>query len=186
MLDALLKTYGRSDLCDRAVRAAATHANDGRDLHAAELAAVEAEVGKAEASIERYLRAFEDNTMPEARCSERVRVLGKELAALRARRDELGDALDATAAVPPSEEVLAELRARIAEAIDKGTDAERKVLVQALVHEVNRHRPTTSNRSSGIDADAFAPWKVLVCFTRVLGGALRVLVPRAWVAKFHP
>ncbi len=137
VLGALLKTYGQSDLFDRAVRAAAAHANDGRDLHVAELAAVEAKIDKAEASIERYLRAFEDETMPENQCGERVRVLGKELAALRARRDELADALDATAVVPPSEEVLAELRTRIAEAIDKGSDADRKVLLQALVHEVS-------------------------------------------------
>ncbi len=69
VLGALLKTYGRSDLFDRAVRAAAAHANDGRDLHVAELAAVEAKIDKAEASIERYLRAFEDDTMPEAQCA---------------------------------------------------------------------------------------------------------------------
>ena len=33
--------------------------------------------------------------------------------------------------------MLTELRTRIQEAIDTGTDAERKVLLQALVHEVS-------------------------------------------------
>jgi hypothetical protein len=42
------------------------------------------------------------------------------------RRDDLAEVLDATAVLPPSESLLRELRARIKEAIDSGTDAERK------------------------------------------------------------
>jgi site-specific DNA recombinase len=137
VLNALLATYERHDLFDRAVTAAASHADDSRELHASELAAVEAKIARAEDSIERYLRAFEDKTMPEAQCGERVRKLGRELAELRARRDELAETLDADTTVPPSPEVLAELRRRIAEAIDTGTDAERKALLQALVQQVN-------------------------------------------------
>lgn len=38
--------------------------------------------------------------------------------------------------MPPSKEVLAELRTRTEEAIDTGSDAERKALSQALVQEV--------------------------------------------------
>jgi site-specific DNA recombinase len=136
VLDALLATYERHDLFDQAVNAAAAHADDSRELLAAELEATEAKIVKAEDAIERYLRAFEDKTMPEAQCGERVRKLGRELAELRARRDELAETLEDGAVVPPSPEVLAELRGRIAEAIDTGTDAERKLLLQALVHEV--------------------------------------------------
>jgi site-specific DNA recombinase len=137
VLGALLATYGRHDLFDQAVQAAAAHANDNRDLRADELAAVDAKIGKTEESIERYLRAFEEGTMPEAQCGQRVRDLGQQLTELRARRDDLAEALDTEAVLPPSEAVLNELRARIQEAIDGGTDAERKVLLQSLVHNVS-------------------------------------------------
>jgi hypothetical protein len=75
--------------------------------------------------------------MPEAQCGPRVRELGQQLMELRARRDNLDEDLDTPAVEPPSEAVVAELRTRIEEAIDTGTDAERKVLLQALVHEVS-------------------------------------------------
>lgn len=39
--------------------------------------------------------------------------------------------------VPPSAKVPGHLRTRIAEAIEDGTDAERKALLQALVQEVD-------------------------------------------------
>jgi hypothetical protein len=75
--------------------------------------------------------------MPEAQCGTRVRDLGQQLVELRARRDDLAASLDAATVRPPSKAALAQLRTRIAEAIDNGTDAERKVLLQALVHEVS-------------------------------------------------
>jgi site-specific DNA recombinase len=137
ILGSLLATYRRHDLFDRAVRVAAASVDDSRDMHAAELAAVEARVVKAEGSLERYLRAFEEGTMPEVQCGARVRELGKELADLRLRRDELADLVDDVEVVPPSEEVLAEVRGRVAEAIERGTDAERKALLQALVANVS-------------------------------------------------
>jgi DNA-binding FadR family transcriptional regulator len=65
-----------------------------------------------------------------------VRELSQQLADLRARHDELTEAIDASTAVPPSREVLAELHSRIADAIETGTPAEQKSLVQALVAEV--------------------------------------------------
>lgn len=136
VLQSLLATYRRHDLFDKAVAAVAANADDGRDLRAAELATVEARIDKASLALDKYLRAFEDDTMPEAECGRRVRELGRELTELRARRDELAESLDTEVAVPPSREVLAELRTRIEEAIDTGSDAERKALLQALVQEV--------------------------------------------------
>ena len=75
--------------------------------------------------------------MPEAQCGPRVRELGQQLTELRARRDNLAETLHTAAVEPPSEAILAELRTRIHEAINSGTDAERKILLQALVHNVN-------------------------------------------------
>ena len=137
VLQALLSTYRRHDLFDRAVEAVAARADDGRELRAAELAAVEAKIDKTAQALDKYLRAFEDDTMPEAECGRRVRELGRELNDLRARRNELAESVEEDAAVPPSPEVLAELRTRIEDAIGTGSDAERKALLQALVQEVS-------------------------------------------------
>jgi site-specific DNA recombinase len=136
VLDSLLRTYRRGDLFDQAVRAVAARVADDRGERAAELGTLADKIAKAQASIDRYLRAFEDGTMPEAQCGARVRELSQQLLDLRARHDELTEAIEASSAVAPSAEVLAELRNRIADAIECGTPAEQKALVQALVAEV--------------------------------------------------
>lgn len=102
VLDALLATYRRRNLFDHAVQAAAAHADDNHELHAAELASAEAKIARPRMAIERYLRAFEGATIPEAQCGPRVRQLGQQLTELRARRDNLAEALDAAAIEPPS------------------------------------------------------------------------------------
>lgn len=55
VLDALLDTYGRYDLFERAVRAATDRAGALRSQHEQELAVTEAEIANAEAAIDRYL-----------------------------------------------------------------------------------------------------------------------------------
>jgi hypothetical protein len=59
VLDALRRTYERSDLIERAVLAARERAEGLRDQHEQELAFTDAEAAKAEEAIERYLGAFE-------------------------------------------------------------------------------------------------------------------------------
>jgi hypothetical protein len=49
------------------------------------------ELAKVDAGIDRYLRAFETGAMPEAICGTRVKALGSQSAALRARREVLSD-----------------------------------------------------------------------------------------------
>lgn len=137
ILRALLATYERHDLFDKAVHAAVARLDDSRDVRAGELAAADARIAKAEAAIERYLRAFEDGTMPEQQCGQRVRELGRELTDLRLRRDELAELVEEGRIVPPSQEVLDEVRRRVAEAIDQGSDAERKAVLQALVATIS-------------------------------------------------
>jgi site-specific DNA recombinase len=136
VLDSLLRTYRRGDLVDQAVQAVATRVSDDRNERAGELATLTDKIAKTQASIDRYLRAFEDGTMPEAQCGARVRELSQQLLDLRTRHDELTEALDASTVIPPCAEVLAELRDRITDAIETGTPAEQKLLVQALVAEV--------------------------------------------------
>ncbi|MGH9056442.1 MAG: zinc ribbon domain-containing protein [Acidimicrobiales bacterium] len=129
VLATLHATYRDSRIVHRAIRTATKHANAGRARQEAELAAIDA-------TIERYLQAFEDHTMPEARAGARVRQLNQRLNELRVARDRIATALDSPPLHAPGEEQLAELRGRIAEALDGGADPERKVLMQSLVHKI--------------------------------------------------
>lgn len=104
VIDSMLVTLARIDLIDAALDAALGEATAQRAAHTAELAAVETEIGKAEASIDRYPTAFENGTMSEATCVPRVDALGRKTAELRNRRDELGLLMDETRhrCVPPA------------------------------------------------------------------------------------
>jgi len=54
-----------------------------------ELKAVESDIQKRQATKQRYLRAFEANTLPEDECGGRLREIGQELHQLNARKAEL-------------------------------------------------------------------------------------------------
>ena len=122
-----------------------------------ELAAIDIELHKIEAGIDRYLRAFESGSMPEPVCSKRLKALGEQADALRSRRQELADATDVDTVVTPTEDDLTALRDRVADAVAKGSPTAVKVLLQALVHEIrvdSRHAiqpifrlPTLGERS---------------------------------------
>ena len=60
----------------------------------------------------------------------------QQLHELRVARDSGATALDSAPLYAPTEEQLAELRSRVAEAIDSGADPEGKVLLQSLVHKI--------------------------------------------------
>jgi DNA-binding transcriptional MerR regulator len=59
-----------------------------------ELAATETDLTKAEEAIERYLLAFENGSMPEATCSQRVQALAEKAAELREHRADLNAEAD--------------------------------------------------------------------------------------------
>jgi hypothetical protein len=107
-----------------------------------ELAALDAELAKVEVGIDRYLRAFETGAMPEAICGERVKALGSQSTALRARREVLSDEMDEADLTGPSPEELSVLRDRVAEALASGDPAPVKTLLQALIHEIRVDKPT--------------------------------------------
>jgi site-specific DNA recombinase len=64
VLDALVCTYDRTDLFDKAVAAARRRARAERSNRDQELAVIDAGITKAEDAIEHYLSAFEDGTPP--------------------------------------------------------------------------------------------------------------------------
>jgi site-specific DNA recombinase len=136
VLRALLDTYARTDLFARAAEAAAAAAGKGRRQREQELGSVTGEITKAEGALDRYLAAFEAGDLPQDACGKRVRQLNVRLAELRNRHQDLTDELEHDQIAPPSAGQLKALRAKIREAIDKGSPAAAKVLVQNLVQEI--------------------------------------------------
>jgi len=136
VVHSLLAAYDRVDLCTDAVEEAQRRAHLGHDRHQGELAALDAELAKVDAGIDRYLRAFETGAMPETLCGERVKALGAQSSALRARREQLADEMEEADLTAPTPEELSALRQRVTEAVENGPSASVKALLQALVHEI--------------------------------------------------
>ncbi|MGO8872891.1 MAG: hypothetical protein ACLQPH_16095 [Acidimicrobiales bacterium] len=89
-----------------------------------------------EPGIDRYLRAFEAGTMPEAICGERVKDLGAKAAALRASCLEMDAELTKAELVAPTSVELSEIRQRLEESVAGGSSALVKVLLHAHIHEI--------------------------------------------------
>ncbi len=135
-MDALLETYQRHHLIDRALAAGKDRAAALRCQQREELSVVDAELAKTEAAIERYLLAFEAGSLPEAVCGERVRNLGTKAGELLARRIELEyEVLDAETPTITRRE-LAKGRRHVADTIASGAPEAKKALLQALVAEI--------------------------------------------------
>ncbi|MDA8148487.1 MAG: recombinase zinc beta ribbon domain-containing protein [Actinomycetota bacterium] len=136
VLRSLLAAYDHVELFVAAVEEAQRRAALGQDRHQGELHAIEAELAKVDAGIERYLRAFETGAMPETLCGERVKALGAQATALRARREQLADVMEDADLIAPTPEELSALRERVAEAVAKGSPGQVKALFQALIHVI--------------------------------------------------
>ncbi len=136
VLDSLVATYARKDLIDDAVRAAHAASTAGRDRVAEQLAALNADISKTEAAVERYLCAFESGALTEGVCGQRVQHHAHRLTDLRTRRAALQADLDSTTVAAPTAADLDQLRRRIREALDTGPDHARKTVLQELVHEI--------------------------------------------------
>ena len=136
VLDALVCTYERTDLFDKAVSAARRRARVERANHEQELAVVDAGITKAEDAIERYLSAFETGTLSEAQCGKRLEGLAAKVRDLRERREELVAPMELASARAPDAGEIAAMRRHIVQAFTDGAVPARKALLQALVHEI--------------------------------------------------
>ncbi len=136
VLGSLLAAYDHVELFTTAVEEAQRRARLGQDRHQGELRALDAELARVDAGIDRYLRAFETGAMPETICGERVKALGAQATALRARREQLAEEMEDAELIAPAPEELAVLRQQVAEAVAKGSPGQVKALLQALIHEI--------------------------------------------------
>ena len=102
-----------------------------------ELTAVEAEVRKADEAMDRYFQAFEAGSMSEADCAPRLQALRRQLSELAERRAELMAQMDDEDDEPlPTASELIGVKEAIERALQSGTEAQRKVVMQKLVVEV--------------------------------------------------
>ncbi|HEV8529447.1 MAG TPA: hypothetical protein VGS60_18185 [Actinomycetes bacterium] len=88
-----------------------------------------------EAAIGRYRTAFENGTIDDRTCGERIRDLTARLTQLTARRDDLTDLLNSRPQ-PPSLATLDRLRSDQGRVLDRGTPGQRKAVIESHVAEI--------------------------------------------------
>jgi site-specific DNA recombinase len=134
-IDALLDTLTRTDLIDAAVAAHTARRDHHRTARADELAAVDAELDKTNAAIDRYLTAFENGNLDEDTCGQRVQTHASKATQLRARRAELADLL-AEPSPAPTPADLGALRDHIRDVLQAGNRPQTKALLHTLIHDI--------------------------------------------------
>lgn len=135
ILDQLTRLLQRTDLITTAIRQAAADLDAERPRWEEERAQIDAEIARADTALERYFRAFEDGTMPEKLCGERIDALSRQLSGLKSRREELTDDRQDTDTTPTDDDIAA-LQAEVAQTIRDGDAPTRKALLQALIGEI--------------------------------------------------
>lgn len=136
VLASMLETYADSRLVERAIAEAIVRANAAQPRHQQELEAVQAEMRKAEESLDRYFEAFESGDMSQATAGTRVEAIGRRLRELRLRTEELEQLIQDESLPTFSPDLLETVRGQIRQAIESGTPQQRKALAQELVSEV--------------------------------------------------
>jgi site-specific DNA recombinase len=136
VIEALVRTYADTEIVGEAIRTSRAMADLQRPQLQEQLAAVEAELRKAEETRQRYFVAFEAGTMREEVCAERLQVLQQKLGELREHRAELTLAIESGRNPSVSEQDLQDIRGAIKTAIEHGSPQEQKALLKALVAEV--------------------------------------------------
>jgi site-specific DNA recombinase len=136
VVEALVYSYEQVDPFEGAARRAKIHSGTSHERVAAEVATVVGELAKVEAAIERYLSAFENGTLAEATCGERLRALGRRAADLRGGQIDLNELIQASDKHAPTQIELANVRERVEHALSSGSRAAVKVFIQNLVAEI--------------------------------------------------
>jgi site-specific DNA recombinase len=136
VLGALVALYSEPRLLLDAAKAAQRAADVGSKQAGSQLAALQAELRKAESAIGRYMSAFENGTITEVVFGERVRELGNKVADLRDREAELRlDSWPAPEHLPSADDVEA-LREELEVAAKNAAFPARKALLKAFVYEL--------------------------------------------------
>lgn len=136
VVDALASFYGRQrTLIADAVEANRRQHAAREEDHRSELMTVEAELGHAQQSVDRYLTAFERGSLDEEILGDRVGELRSTIGQLKIRQRDLLRILSAGPQEPAPAE-LDDVADRIRDVIHTGTHNETKALIEELVARV--------------------------------------------------
>ena len=104
----------------------------------AQLVQVAAQIAKTEESIERYLLAFENRTMPEAPCGKRIEALTEQAKELRRHQEDLSEAAAEAGSETDMMPDMATIDTSLGQLLDgDDTDVrERKAIVQKLIADI--------------------------------------------------
>jgi site-specific DNA recombinase len=136
VVESLLATLARRDLLKDAVDRWGEIVETTRPSRERELAAAEAQIRKAQGSLDRYFHAFEEGRLREEVCTRRIEELSAELTSLEARRSDLAEEASESQPGVPDPAQLGELVEDIERALRDGALPERKAVMQAVVAEV--------------------------------------------------
>ncbi|MEA2492729.1 MAG: site-specific recombinase [Thermoleophilaceae bacterium] len=136
VVGSLIATLSQPGLLDKALKDTWAELAAQQQRHASELDSIDAEIRKVNEATERYLTAFENGTMSDAQCGERLRRLEERERDLLRRRSAIADTIDQDGFALPTEAELDELRAHLTDALAHGASPVRKATVRSLVHEV--------------------------------------------------
>jgi len=136
VLNALLATYRRADLFERAIAQAHRRTTSHHHRNAMELVTTQAKLRQTAQAMDRYLAAFEQGTMPTDLCGPRLEKLRAGRAQLQAREQRLRDLLATNTTPGPDPAALAALRRRIRDVFTRGDGPTRKALLKTLIAEI--------------------------------------------------
>lgn len=136
VIHSLLDTYGDDSLFAEALAAAQADTENERPQLEAQLASADKQIRDTTAALDRYLRAFEEGSMPAHLCATRVDELTTQRQELTAHRDELASALAKRTATPPRTEDLRKVTEIIHDVIRTGESSATKHLFRQLIHQI--------------------------------------------------
>jgi site-specific DNA recombinase len=142
---ALLDFYTNgADVIARAVHQAQAAYTTATASHRDQLGAIARDLKEANASIDRYLTAFEKGTLDDTdeHISQRLTALRATIKQLRARKAQLELELDQPPQAPTPGD-LTKIRQRIQHVLDHGSPNERKALFEGLIHKIEIRADST-------------------------------------------
>jgi site-specific DNA recombinase len=136
LLALLASALADARFLERAVAAAASHADGERPRRRRELKALERELARLDEARERYLGAFERGTLPEEQCGSRLRSLAEQQVQLEERRSELQAAIAEGEPAQLDANAVSELQALVAAGLPGVVPSERKHVLGQLVESI--------------------------------------------------
>ncbi|TCJ34572.1 recombinase family protein [Parafrankia sp. BMG5.11] len=89
VINALIKAYSTSTIFDAAIAAHQTRTAEPQQDHSEHLARLENQINSIRGKIRKYQTAFEEGTMPEDACGERIRDLATQLTQVQDEHDKI-------------------------------------------------------------------------------------------------